>query len=149
MVDARLCGVATVKLPVASLETSRAWYDRVFGYDVELEFPDDDDVVRGVGGHLAGVPGTFLALREAPEVARALGGWNLVNWAVADRDQVNAWVDRLDELGVAHSPPIDATIGWMLVLHDPDGHELHLYAHQRHGIDQVGRRGYGRPASSQ
>jgi hypothetical protein len=110
-------------------------------------FPDDDDVVRGVGGHLLGIPDTFLALREAPDVARALHGWNLVNWAVADRDQVDVWADRLDELGIAHSPPIDATVGWMLVLHDLDGHELHLYARQRHGIDQAGRRGYGRPAS--
>jgi hypothetical protein len=39
MVDARLCGVFSVKLPVTSLATSCAWYNRVFGYDVEVEFP--------------------------------------------------------------------------------------------------------------
>lgn len=146
MVDARLCGVSAVKLPVTSLAASRAWYDRVFGFEIAFEFRDDDGVVRGLSGHLDGVPNTYLALREDPETAQALSGWNLVNWAVADRGQVDAWAVRLDGLGVAHSPPIDATVGWMLVLHDPDGHELHLYARQRHGIVQTGRRGYGSAA---
>lgn len=142
----RLCGVAAVKLPVGSLAVSRAWYDRVFGYAVELEFPDDDGIVRGVAGHLVGAPDTWLAMREAPAVAAALSGWNLVNWAVQDRGQVDAWIRRLDTLGVDHSPPIDATVGWMVVLHDPDGHELHLYARAPHGIDNSSLAGYGRTA---
>lgn len=143
MVVPQLCGVRAVKLPVRSIAASVAWYDRVFGYVVELEFPDDDGVVRGVAGHLEGVPGTWLAMREAPEVARAAAGWNFVNWAVEDRIQVEAWMARLDELGIDHSPLIDATVGWMLVCNDPDGHELHLYAEQAHGLDQAGRAGYG------
>ena len=48
-------------------------------------------------------------------------------------------------LGIEHSPVIDATIGWIVVLNDPDGIELHLHSRQRHGIDQVGPSGYGRP----
>ena len=117
----------------------------MFGFTVDLEFPDDDGVVRGLAGHLDGVPDTWLALREAPEVASALDGWNLVNWAVADRDGVEAWIQRLDELGIDHSPLIDATVGWMVVLNDPDGHELHLYSRQVHGIDQAGRTGVWKP----
>lgn len=145
MVVPQLCGVSAVKLPVSSLASSRAWYDRVFGYTVELEFADDDGVVRGVSGHLTGVADTYLALREAaPAIVESLSGWNLVNWAVADRAQVEAWIGRLDGLGIGHSPLIDATVGWMVVLADPDGHELHLYSHQTHGLDQSGRTGYGR-----
>lgn len=142
----QLAGVFAVKLPVTSLAVTRAWYERVFGYVVALEFPDDDGVVRGVAGHLAGVPDTYVALREAPEIAAALRGWNPVNWAVRDRDDVLAWVHRLDGLGIAHSPPIDATVGWMVVLDDPDGHELHLYSRRPHEFDQGGRPGYGRRA---
>lgn len=43
-----------------------------------------------------------------------------------------------------HSPVIDATVGWMIVLHDPDGIELDIYGEQEHGIDPSGRSGCGR-----
>lgn len=56
------------------------------------------------------------------------------------------WVGHLDDLSVKHSPKIDATIGWMVVVHDPDGLEIHLYSRRSHGIDQDGRSGYGRRA---
>ncbi len=147
MTTPTLLGVSAVKLPVTSLATSRRFYETVFGYVAELEFPDEDGVVRGLAGHLAGVADTWLALREEPEVAAALAGFNLVNWRVADRDQVDAWIQRLDDLGVDHSPAIDATIGWMVVLADPDGHELHLYAAQAHHLEQQDRPGYGRPTT--
>ncbi len=51
---------------------------------------------------------------------------------------------RAAELGVPHSPVIDATIGWLLVFHDPDGTELHLYSMERHGLDPSGRPHTGR-----
>ena len=141
--DATLRGVFAVKLPVRDLARSTAWYERVFGFEIDREFRDDDGVVRGVAGYLPGVTETFFTLRESPAHARAVAGFNLVNLAVETKDSVAAWDRRLDELGIAHSPVIDATIGWMLVLHDPDGIELHLYSQQRHDIDQTGRPGYG------
>ena len=55
---------------------------------------------------------------------------------------------HLDEQDVKHSPVIDATVGWMIVLHDPDGIELHIYGQQPHVIDQSGRPGYGRESDS-
>jgi catechol 2,3-dioxygenase-like lactoylglutathione lyase family enzyme len=148
MGEASLRGIFAVKLPVRELARSRAWYERVFGFQAEVEFRDDDGVVSGVAGHFPGVPGTFFALREDPATATAIRGANLVNLAVEDRAAVEAWAAQLDELGVDHSPLIDATLGWMLVLHDPDGIELHLYSQQRHGIDQSHRPGYGRPVAA-
>jgi catechol-2,3-dioxygenase len=67
---------------------------------------------------------------------------------VPDRDALGGWVEHLDACGVTHSPVIDATVGWLVVLHDADGHEIHLYTDQRHGMDQAGRPGYGRPAAA-
>lgn len=139
-----LRGIFAVKLPVSALARSRAWYERVFGFEVDIEFPDDDGVVRGVAGWLPGSGQTMFALRESPAHASGVAGFNLVNFAVADRASLEGWVSRLDDLGVQHSPIIDATIGWIVVLDDPDGIELHLYSQERHGIDQTGRRGYGR-----
>lgn len=122
------------------------WYERVLGLTVELEFPDPDGVVRGISGHLPGAGATWFALRESPDHAAGVRGFNLVNLAVSDREALEGWSRRLDELGLDHSPIIDATIGWIVVLDDPDGIEIHLYTEQRHVIDQSARPGYGRPA---
>ncbi|MFC5728085.1 MULTISPECIES: VOC family protein [Nocardioides] len=140
-----LQGIYAVKLPVRDLVESRDWYERVFGFTVELEFPDADGVVRGITGHLVGVPGTWLGLRESPTHAAGVAGFNLVNFAVADRPALEEWATRLDELGIRHSRVIEASIGWIVVLDDPNGIELHLYTQTRHGIDQSARPGYGRP----
>jgi catechol 2,3-dioxygenase-like lactoylglutathione lyase family enzyme len=148
MTDARILGIAGVKIPVTDLARSRAWYERVFGLRLVLEFPDEDGAVRGVGYDIPGVPDTRIALRENPDVARGIAGFDPVIYAVEDRAAVQAWAARLDELGIPHSPVIDATLGWMLVFHDPDGIEIHLYSQERHGLDQTGRAGYGRPVQA-
>lgn len=143
-----LQGLYAVKLPVRDLAESREWYERVLGFTVELEFPDADGVVRGVSGHLAGIGATWLALRESPAHAAGVAGFNLVNFAVVDRPALEEWAARLDTLGIRHSQVIEASIGWIVVLDDPNGIELHLYTQTRHGIDQSARPGYGRPAPS-
>ncbi|MCK9901171.1 VOC family protein [Frankia sp. Cpl3] len=134
-----------MKLPVSDLPRSLAWYRMVFGAQPILEFPDEDDVVRGVACTLPGLGSSGVSLRENPAAAAAIAGFNALVLAVEDRAAIEAWTRRLDDLGVAHSPVIDATVGWLLVLHDPDGIEIHLYSEEHHGIDQTGRPGYGRP----
>jgi hypothetical protein len=37
-------------------------------------------------------------------------------------------IGHLDLLGVAHSPIIEASVGWIISFHDPDGTELRLYS---------------------
>lgn len=130
-----------VKLPVADLAVSLEFYRSVFGFAPWIEFPDDAGVVRGVAGDLPGCDGG-LALRETPE-AHSQPGLELL-LGVADRAAIEEWAAHLDGLGLAHSPVIDASVGWLLVFHDPDGHEIHLYTEARHGIDQGGRAGFGR-----
>lgn len=147
MTDVELLGIFSIKIPVTDLPRSREWYGRVLGYTVEFEFPDEDGVVRGTGGHLRGVPGTFLALRENPKAAEGLRGSDLCSLAVADRPAIDAWAEHLDRHGVRHGPVVDATVGWVLPFEDPDGIELHLYTVERHGFDQAGRAGYGHAAS--
>ncbi|GAA4537246.1 VOC family protein [Pseudonocardia xishanensis] len=134
-----------VKLPVANLPRSLEFYREVFGFAPWLEFPDSDGVVRGVAGDLPGCEGG-LALRETPE-AHSQPGLELL-LGVADRAAIEEWTAHLDAAGVAHSPVIDASVGWLVVLHDPDGHEIHLYTEAEHGIDQTGRAGYGRRVPS-
>lgn len=140
---AQLAGLRAVKLPVTDVRKSLEWYERVFDVRPQLEFPDENGVVRGVACFLPGCGDAGIALRENPD-AHAMAGLEII-FSVTDRDALQEWVEHLDALGVAHSPVIDATVGWLLVLHDPDGHEIHLYSQQRHGIDQTDRPGYGRP----
>jgi catechol 2,3-dioxygenase-like lactoylglutathione lyase family enzyme len=144
-----LVGIHHVKFPVTDLARSRAWYERVFGLRPVFEFADEEDgVVRGVAYEVPGLPELNIALRQNPAAARGISGFDPVSFAIADRGAADAWADRLDQLGVAHSPVIDATLGWLLVFHDPDGTEIHLYSMERHGIDPAGRPHTGRPVDA-
>lgn len=58
---------------------------------------------------------------------------------------MQAWADRLDSLDITRSAVIEATIGWILSFHDPDGLELRFYTAAAHGAGVSGRPGYGRP----
>ncbi|MFI0483527.1 VOC family protein [Actinomadura sp. 9N215] len=145
MTTAAITGIHHVKFPVSDLATSRSWYERVLGLQVHLEFEDDDGVVRGVAGSVPGMGELGLALRENPEAARGFAGFDPVSFGIADKAAADAWAARLDELGIEHSPVIDATAGWIVSFHDPDGIEIRLYSFAMHGRDQTGRPGYGRP----
>lgn len=141
-----LAGVHHVKIPVTDLTRAVDWYTRVFDFRVAAEFPDADGVVRGVGGELPGLGDTLFTLRVNPKAAEGCQGFDPVSFAVDDRPDIEAWATYLDHLGIAHSPVIEATVGWLLVFNDPDGLELHLYSWAAHGIDHSDRPGYGRPA---
>lgn len=137
-----LAGIHHVKFPVTDLGRSLDWYERVFGLSVQMEFRDDDDgPVMGVV--FEPISGVCICLRQNPGAAVGIAGFDPVSLAVADRDDLDAWAAHLDGLGVERSPVIDATIGWMIVFHDPDGTEHHLYTVATHGIDHGGRAGYG------
>ncbi|HVW40729.1 MAG TPA: VOC family protein [Amycolatopsis sp.] len=142
---AQLTGLRSVKLPVTDLGRSLEWYQKVFGVEPFLEFPDEEGVVQGVATHLPGEQ-SGISLRHNPE-GHGMEGLEVM-LGVRDHAALEQWCAHLDGLGVGHSPIIDATVGWLLVLHDPDGHELHLYTDARHGLDQGGRKGYGRPVAA-
>src|SRR5688500_13161760 len=95
-----LSGFHHVKLPVADLDRSRAWYTSVLGLQVEIEFVEEG-VLEGLA--LADSAGAVrLALRHDPERAKALAGFDPIALAVPTRDTVQTWRHRLDELGQAH-----------------------------------------------
>jgi catechol 2,3-dioxygenase-like lactoylglutathione lyase family enzyme len=139
----RLAGIFGVKFPVCDLAASRAWYEQVFGLELIYEFPDDDGVVRGVAYTAPGLGDTGVALRERRDIA-GLSGFDPVIFAVDDKAAVHAWAAHLDALGVQNEV-VEATIGWMVLFHDPDGLEIHLYSRDRADLDNSGRRSFGRP----
>jgi catechol 2,3-dioxygenase-like lactoylglutathione lyase family enzyme len=139
-----ILGVHHVKVPVSDLVRSRAWYERVFDLEPLMEFRDDDDgVVRGVSYRSKG--DLSLALRENGEAARGAAGFDFFAITLQGRPDIESWARRLDELGVAHSDIIEATIGFLLTFEDPDGIELRFYTLNEHGADPEGRVRVARP----
>ena len=118
-----------VKLPVADLPASIEWYGRVLGLEVAIEFVEEG-VLRGVA---LSDPGRqfMLALREDPERAVHLRGFDPIAYGVPTLDDLRDWVGQLDRLGVPHSEIVEGSIGWLVTgLTDPNGFEVRLYTLQ-------------------
>jgi catechol 2,3-dioxygenase-like lactoylglutathione lyase family enzyme len=123
-----LRGFHHVKLPVSDVARSRDWYVRVLGFEVVIEFVEDD-VLMGVA--LADAAASVsIALRHDPVRAAALAGFDPLALGVPSRADVQQWRARLDELGEAHGGVVTGHKGGSVLvgLHDPDGIEIRLYA---------------------
>ena len=131
-------GFHHVRLTVTDLATSRAFYDRLFGWPVAFEVPADaDDATRAslgflFGGLIYAVPGGLLGLRPvAPEgdgFSEDRVGLDHLSFTVASPAELDAAVALLDEVGAPHEGVKD--LGTMLILEfrDPDGIALELSA---------------------
>ncbi|MFF5111007.1 VOC family protein [Streptosporangium sp. NPDC000509] len=142
--NAVLTGVHHLKIWVSDLERSRSWYEKVLGLEHHTSFQDEDGVIRGMSFT---VPGAAfqIALRENPSLAKALFDADPFALQVT-LEGLEAWVARLDGLGVPHSPIIKASAGHALGFVDPDGVQIRLYApDERVHAAQVGAEGVYRP----
>jgi catechol 2,3-dioxygenase-like lactoylglutathione lyase family enzyme len=121
-------GIHHVKLPVSDVGRSRAWYERVLGFELVMEFVEDGQV-RGVALRRDGCP-PQLALRHDPVRAKALSGFDAVALLVSAREDVHAWKAMLDEAGESHGGVVTGHLGGAVLvgLRDPDGIEIRLYA---------------------
>jgi glyoxylase I family protein len=122
---------AHVAVTVTDLESSTRWYTALFAADPVL----DEDEERGGFHHtvfaLGG--GQLFGLHTHPEAARDRfdehrTGLDHVSFGCSDRDELEGWVKRLDELGVAHGGIVDAHYGSGLSFRDPDGIALEFFA---------------------
>jgi glyoxylase I family protein len=125
-----LLGVAHVDLTVRNPRGSARWYQEVLGL-VLLEELDD-------GGHsmvlLQHPPSRLtVCLGCHPRSPRDLfderrTGLDHLSFLVSDRAELEAWQERLDALGVEHTPIQDVQYGSVLVFRDPDNIQLELFA---------------------
>lgn len=128
-VSPALTGVHHLKFPVTDLPRSRRWYESVLGLRVEREFHDDDGGVGGVAGTITAPDGSTaltLALRHNPEVARGIGGFDLLALTLPDHASLRAWAEHVTSLG--YPAPTASADGTVLFLHDPDGIEIRLFS---------------------
>lgn len=126
-----LAGVHHLKLPVTDLARSREWYRTRLGYQVQIEFVEQGQLMGYGLSHPNGGP--MLGLRLNPRRARAAAGFDYFAIGVPDKEAIDHLAARLTALGEQHAGVHWATIGWILPrLRDPDGHELRFYTHQHH-----------------
>ncbi|MEJ5944677.1 VOC family protein [Pseudokineococcus basanitobsidens] len=131
-------GYAHVRITVTDIARSRAFYDAVFGWDVAFEVPADaDEATREQLGFLYdGViyafAGGLFGLRPVAPGDDAFDpdrvGLDHVSFTVSQRSELDAAVEVLDRLGVAHEPVKDVGNFSILELKDPDGIALELTA---------------------
>ena len=123
-----VAGIHHVSITVTDIERSVPWYMEVLGLEklMEERHPHDDGyaVVLGqpdwsmcVGLHTHPTNGgeTF---------AEARTGLDHVGFLVSSRAELDAWQNRLNELGVDQSPITDRDGYAVLVFRDPDNVQL-------------------------
>ena len=127
---------AHVRLTVTDIARSRDFYDRVFGLPVAYELPADaDDAMRErlsflFGGVIYRFGDSLLGLRPVADDAfdEDRVGLDHVCFALADRAELEAAVNVLDEQQVAHDGIKDIGVGYILEFRDPDNIALELMA---------------------
>lgn len=129
----QISGYHHVSLPVPDVLASSDWYERVFGFVRVLIEELEDSVTAVMLEHPAGI---FLYLHHAPELLRdwhgPATGAAVLSFRVASYEDLAAWEERLTELGIEHSAPRQAHLGWALDVFDPDG--THIQLHTREAV---------------
>jgi catechol-2,3-dioxygenase len=122
--------VTHVALTVRDLSVSVPWYEALFAAQPVIDEDTDPDFHHTV--YLIG--NTLVGLHQhgtpAPDerFSEYRVGLDHVAFGCADRGELEAWAQRLDELGVEHGGIKDAAYGSGLSFRDPDGIALEFFA---------------------
>jgi glyoxylase I family protein len=119
-----------VALTVRDLSVSVPWYSALFDADPVIDEDTDPDMHHTV--YLLG-GGTLVGLhqhgRGTPDerFSEFRVGLDHVSFGCANRDELEKWSRRLDELGIDHGGIKDASYGSGLSFRDPDGIALEFF----------------------
>ncbi|MEL6892979.1 MAG: VOC family protein [Actinomycetota bacterium] len=127
-----ITGVSHIDLTVTDLDRSERWYSELFGLTRILDGRNDDHhfasryllhpeslLIVGLVQH----DGTADARFDERRV-----GLDHLSLNVADEAALTAWAARLADEGIEHSPVVEGEMWDVLVLRDPDGIQLELFA---------------------
>lgn len=132
-----LDGVHHVKLPVADLDRTHAWYESRLGYRAAMRFTQGGRATGLVMVHPNGGP--TLSFPLDPERAARVCGFDYFSIGVPDKTALDQLAKRLGDFGEENAGVHFAAIGWILPgTHDPDGHEVRFYTTDHHtGLDDA------------
>jgi len=122
-----------IALTVREMRVSADWYERVLGFELVKEFqvaPGEVGIPRILMLHQES--GFLLGLcnhagRTGDRFDPMRTGLDHIAFEVADRDQLVAWIARLNDLGVDHSPVRELGHSCFVSLEDPDGVQIELW----------------------
>ena len=123
--------ITPVAVTVTDLERSTRWYGELLGAEPVLDEDEQDGGFHHTVFALGG--GQLLGLHTHPQAAgdtfdEHRTGLDHVAFACRDRDELQAWAARLDELGIVHGGLKDAHYGSGVSFRDPDGIALEFFA---------------------
>jgi glyoxylase I family protein len=125
----RVAGLHHVALTVSDLDKSADWYEALF--DLDLLFDEDGAARRAKVYRLRQTDAQFGLVEHASTDGDAFAadriGLDHLAFTVSSRDELDRWYERLVELGVEHSPPVDIPVGAILNFRDPDGIQLAIF----------------------
>lgn len=120
-----------VALTVRDLAVSVPWYEALLDAEPVLDEDTDPNMHHTV--YLLG-NGTLIGLHqhETPAPDETFSefriGLDHVAFGVANRQELERWAARLDELGIAHDAIKDASYGSGVSFRDPDNIPLEFFA---------------------
>ncbi len=126
-----ISGIAHVELTVRDLDASEAWYLRLLGMQRVWEGRDDSQqivaraLLESKSRVVLGLTQYQKATGEPFAVRRP--GLDHLSFAVADRDELQAWERHLAELGLDYTPAEEWSHGAAVTVRDPDGIALEFY----------------------
>jgi glyoxylase I family protein len=128
-------GVHHLNLSVTNLERSAAWYRDVLGLKEGWEMED----VEGRGRKIVLLHPTeplriVLSLHQSNDgepFSEFRTGLDHLAFTVADRETLEEWGRRLDEMGVEHSPIKEGATGWLITFRDPDNIQYEMYTRSK------------------
>jgi catechol 2,3-dioxygenase-like lactoylglutathione lyase family enzyme len=133
-----ITGIHHFSVTVRDIEASAAWYHRVFRADrVPMKFPHYECEDTGYGVLLV-EPRSGLAIglhtntgNDGAPFDEACTGLDHVGFNVSSREELDAWLVWLDELGIPHSGARTGNLPFpyaTVVFRDPDNIQLELFA---------------------
>jgi glyoxylase I family protein len=119
-----------VALTVSDLPRSVSWYRQLFDKDPVLD--EDTGPFRHVvwmigAGTLIGLH-QHASLESAEPASEFRPGLDHLAFACSDRTDLEAWKQRLDDLGIPNGGIVDASYGSGLSFRDPDNIPLEFFA---------------------
>jgi len=127
---ASITAIHHISLTVSEIDRSVTWYTDVLGLTklMEEQHPDGSGyaVVLGKPDWSMCVGLHVHDTNKGEAFAETRTGLDHVSFLVASRAELDAWTDRLSDLGVVHSPVSDQEGYSVLVFRDPDNIQLEL-----------------------
>jgi len=126
----QITGVAHVELSVRDLDASVCWYSELLGAREVFRAPNEERGFEAVAIHepVSGMVLAFTCHKRAGDGFSELRpGLDHLAFGVADREALEAWQTRLDELGIAHDGIDDQGVAAGLNFRDPDGIALEFF----------------------